>query len=99
MSALSKGGALNTFLDGLLFQLFPMVVDLWIAAVYFSVMFDAFYSLMVISVTYFYIYITIYMAKYRGRARREMAKRERQMEATKYAMTDPPIRPALNTGF
>ncbi|KAH8773852.1 P-loop containing nucleoside triphosphate hydrolase protein [Diaporthe sp. PMI_573] len=83
MSALSKGGALNTFLDGLVFQLFPMVADLWIAAAYFFIMFDAFYSLMVISVTYFYIYITIYMAKYRGRARREMAKRERQMEATK----------------
>lgn len=87
MSALSKGGALNTFLDGLVFQLFPMVADLWIAAAYFFIMFDAFYSLMVISVTYFYIYITIYMAKYRGRARREMAKRERQMEAIKYAIT------------
>lgn len=84
MSALSKGGALNTFLDSLLFQLFPMVADLWIAAAYFFVYFDAFYSLMVIAVTWFYIYITIYMAKYRGRARREMAKREREMEAAKY---------------
>ncbi|KAI1457521.1 ABC heavy metal transporter [Annulohypoxylon moriforme] len=83
MSALSKGGALNTFLDGLVFQLFPMVADLWIAAAYFFFMFDAFYSLMVIAVTWFYIYITIYMAKYRGRARREMVKREREMEAAK----------------
>ena len=83
-SALSKGGALNTFLDGFAFQLFPMVADLWIAAVYFFVMFDAFYSLMIISVTWFYIFITIYMAKYRGRARREMVKREREMEAAKY---------------
>jgi ABC-type transport system involved in Fe-S cluster assembly fused permease/ATPase subunit len=83
ISALSKGGALNTFLDGLAFQLFPMVADLWIAAVYFYIMFDAFYSLMVVSVTWFYIYITIYMAKYRGRARREMVKRDREMEAAK----------------
>ncbi|KAI0445794.1 P-loop containing nucleoside triphosphate hydrolase protein [Xylaria telfairii] len=83
MSALSKGGALNTFLDSFVFQLFPMVADLWIAAAYFFVYFDAFYSLMVIAVTWFYIYITIYMAKYRGRARREMAKREREMEAAK----------------
>lgn len=83
MSALSKGGALNTFLDGLVFQLFPMVADLWIAALYFFFVFDAFYSLMAIGVTWFYIYITIYMAKYRGRARREMVKREREMEAAK----------------
>lgn len=83
MSALNKGGALNTFLDGLVFQLFPMVIDLWIAAAYFFFVFDAFYSLMVIMVTWFYIYITIYMAKYRGRARREMVKREREMEAAK----------------
>ncbi|KAJ3562852.1 hypothetical protein NPX13_g8406 [Xylaria arbuscula] len=83
MSALSKGGALNTFLDGFAFQLFPMVADLWIAAGYFWVKFDAFYSLMVIAITWFYIYITIYMAVYRGRARREMALREREMEAAK----------------
>ncbi|KAF2259678.1 P-loop containing nucleoside triphosphate hydrolase protein, partial [Lojkania enalia] len=83
MSALSKGGALNTFLDGLAFQLFPMVADLWIAALYFFFVFDAYYSLMAISVTWFYIYITIYMAKYRGRARREMVKREREMDAAK----------------
>ncbi|KAI0531729.1 ABC heavy metal transporter [Xylaria digitata] len=83
MSALSKGGALNTFLEGFAFQLFPMVADLWIAAGYFLVKFDAFYSLMVITITWLYIYITIYMAVYRGRARREMALREREMEASK----------------
>ncbi len=85
ISALSKGGALNTFLDGFVFQLFPMVADLWIAAAYF-LYFGIFYSLIVISVTWFYVYITIYMAKYRGRARREMVKREREMEAAKYVL-------------
>jgi hypothetical protein len=30
-----------------------------------------------------YLFATIYMAKYRGRARREMVNRERQMEAAK----------------
>ncbi|KAI0392797.1 putative transport protein [Xylariaceae sp. FL0594] len=83
MSALGKGGSLNTFLDGFAFQLFPMVADLWIAAVYFLVQFDAYYSFMVIAITWMYIYITIYMAVYRGRARREMALREREMEASK----------------
>ncbi|KAB8274682.1 P-loop containing nucleoside triphosphate hydrolase protein [Aspergillus minisclerotigenes] len=83
MSALSKGSALNTFLDGLVFQLFPMVADLWIAALYFLIQFDAFYSLIVITVTWLYLFVTIYMAKYRGRARREMVNREREMEAAK----------------
>ncbi|EFE39246.1 ABC multidrug transporter, putative [Trichophyton verrucosum HKI 0517] len=81
MSALSKGSALNTFLDGLIFQLFPMVADLWIAALYFLIEFGAFYALIVISVTWLYLFVTIYMAKYRGRARREMVNREREMEA------------------
>ncbi|OTA92432.1 hypothetical protein M434DRAFT_21883 [Hypoxylon sp. CO27-5] len=83
MSALSKGSALNTFLDGFAFQLFPMVADLWIAAAYFMIEFDFLYALVVICVTWTYLYVTIYMAKYRGRARREMTNRERQMEAAK----------------
>ncbi|KAI1422006.1 putative transport protein [Xylaria sp. FL1777] len=83
LSALSKGSALNTFLDGFAFQLFPMVADLWIAAVYFMIEFDFFYALAVISITWTYLYVTIYMAKYRGRARREMTTRERELEAAK----------------
>lgn len=83
MSALSKGSALNTFLDGFAFQLFPMVADLWIAAIYFMVEFGFFYALVVISITWSYLYVTIYMAKYRGRARREMVMRDREMEAAK----------------
>jgi len=83
MSALNKGSALNTFLDSLLFQLFPMVFDLFVAAVYLFIRFDAFYSLIVVSVMWAYIYVTIYRAKYRGRARREMAIRDREMDAAK----------------
>lgn len=84
IAALGKGGSLNTFLDGFAFQLFPMVFDLGIAAVYLFINFDAFYSLIVIGVMWSYIVATIYMAKYRGRARRKMATREREMDASKY---------------
>ena len=84
ISALSKGSALNTFLDSFAFQLAPMVADLWIAAVYLIIDFDMFYALVVICVTWTYIYVTIYMAKFRGRARRDMAFRDREMEAAKY---------------
>ncbi|KAK7562339.1 putative transport protein [Phyllosticta paracitricarpa] len=83
ISALSKGSAINTFLDGLIFQLFPMVFDLFIAALYFFFELDAFYAIIVVSVMWFYLFITIYMAKYRGRARREAATRDREMEAAK----------------
>jgi ABC-type transport system involved in Fe-S cluster assembly fused permease/ATPase subunit len=84
ISALGKGGALNTFFDGFLFQLFPMVLDLAIAAVYLFITLDAFYSIIVVAVMWNYVFVTIYMAKYRSKARREMAKREREMDAAKY---------------
>ncbi|KAL1604777.1 hypothetical protein SLS60_004317 [Paraconiothyrium brasiliense] len=83
MSALNKGSALNTFLDGFAFQLFPMVFDLGVAAVYFLIRVDAFYSLIVIGVMWSYVYMTIYMAKWRARARREMATKDREMDAAK----------------
>ncbi|KAH8585421.1 putative ABC heavy metal transporter [Bisporella sp. PMI_857] len=83
MNALGKGGALNTFLDAFAFQLFPMVFDLAIAAVWLFINFDAFYSIIVVTVMWNYIFATIYMAKYRAKARREMATRERNMEAAK----------------
>lgn len=83
MSALNKGSALNTFLDGFAFQLFPMVFDLAVAAVYFLVRVDAFYSLILIAVMWSYIYMTIYMAKWRAKARREMALKDREMAAAK----------------
>ena len=51
----------------------------------FMVEFDFFYALVVICITWTYLYVTIYMAKYRGRARREMTNRDRAMEAAKYA--------------
>ena len=83
MSALGKGGSLNTFLDGFAFQLFPMVFDLGVAAVYLFINFDAFYAIIVIGVMWSYLFATIYMAKYRGRTRRKMATREREMDAAK----------------
>lgn len=81
MTALDKGSALDSFLVVLAFQLFPMVMDLGVAAVYLFFNFDAFYPIIVIGVMWGYIFVTIYMTKYRGRTRREMAKRDREMDA------------------
>jgi ABC-type transport system involved in Fe-S cluster assembly fused permease/ATPase subunit len=83
MSALNKGSALNTFLDSFAFQLFPMVFDLGVAAVYFLIRFDALYSLILIVIMWSYIYITIYMAQWRAKARREMTMKDREMDALK----------------
>jgi len=83
MAALSKGSALNTFLDSFAFNLFPMVFDLGVAAIYFIVRFDAFYSLILIGVMWCYVYMTIYMAQWRGKRRREMALKDREMNAVK----------------
>ncbi|GIK07509.1 hypothetical protein Aspvir_003175 [Aspergillus viridinutans] len=83
MSALNKGSALNTFIDSLVFQLFPMVADIGVAAVYFLVNFDPFYSLIILAMGGTYLFVTIYMAKYRGRARRQMVNCDREMEAIK----------------
>ncbi|PKX88431.1 putative transport protein [Aspergillus novofumigatus IBT 16806] len=83
MSALNKGSALNTFIDSLVFQLFPMVADIGVAAIYFLVNFDPFYSLIILAMGGTYLFVTIYMAKYRGRARRQMVNCDREMEAIK----------------
>lgn len=83
LSALNKGSALNTFLDSFAFQLFPMVLDLGVAAAYFLVRLDPFYSLVIITVMWCYVYVTIYMAMFRSAARRDMANLNREMEASK----------------
>ena len=41
LSALSKGNAINTFLEQVTFQVVPMLFDLVVAIVYFLVYFDA----------------------------------------------------------
>lgn len=42
LSALSKGNAINTFLEQVSFQVVPMLVDLGVAIIYFLTVFDAY---------------------------------------------------------
>lgn len=85
-SALSRGSAMNNFLESFLFQVFPMIFDIFVAAVVFFVKYDAFYALIVIIIMWSYIFLTIYMAKYRGRQRRDMAIKFRDMDAARYTI-------------
>ncbi|TDZ15241.1 ABC transporter aclQ [Colletotrichum orbiculare MAFF 240422] len=82
-SALSRGAAMNTFLENFCFQVFPMVFDIFVAGVIFFIKFDAFYTIIVFFIMWSYIFLTIYVAKYRGKQRRDMATKMREMEAIK----------------
>ncbi|RFN52869.1 ATP-binding cassette, subfamily b [Fusarium flagelliforme] len=82
-SALSRGASINTFLESFCFQVFPMVFDIFVAGVIFFVKYDAFYTIIVFFIMWSYIFLTIYVAKYRGKQRRDMTVKTREMEAVK----------------
>ncbi|CEI62388.1 Heavy metal tolerance protein [Fusarium venenatum] len=82
-SALSRGASINTFLESFCFQVFPMVFDIFVAGVVFFYKFDPFFLIIVFFIMWSYIFLTIYVAKYRGKQRRDMAMKTREMEAIK----------------
>ncbi|KAI4139290.1 MAG: hypothetical protein L6R39_006375, partial [Caloplaca ligustica] len=83
LSALSKGSSINTFLEQVTFQVFPMLIDLGVAIGYFLIVFDAYYALVVAIVTFAYLYLTIRLAQWRADIRREMVNSSRQEDAVK----------------
>jgi uncharacterized membrane protein len=83
LSALSKGNAINTFLEQVTFQVVPMLIDLCVAVGYFLIVFDVYYALVVAIVTFIYLYVTIRMASWRAGIRREMVNASRQEDAVK----------------
>lgn len=83
LSALSKGNSINTFLEQITFQVFPMLIDLAVAIGYFLIAFDAYYALVVTIVTFAYLYLTIRLAQWRAEIRREMVNSSRQEDAVK----------------
>ncbi|EEU38787.1 uncharacterized protein NECHADRAFT_83033 [Fusarium vanettenii 77-13-4] len=82
-SALSRGASMNTFLENFCFQVFPMVFDIFVAGVFFFVKYDPFYTIIIFFIMWSYIFLTIYVAKYRGKQRRDMTIKAREMEAIK----------------
>lgn len=83
LSALSKGNAINNFLEQVTFQVLPMIVDLGVAIVYFGIAFDAYYALVVAIITFSYLYLTIRMARWRSEQRRQMTNLSREEDAVK----------------
>jgi hypothetical protein len=86
LSALSKGNSINTFLEQVTFQVFPMLIDLAVAIGYFLIVFDAYYALVVSIVTFAYLYLTIRLAQWRAEIRREMVNFSRTEDAVKYGI-------------
>ncbi|KAA8567666.1 hypothetical protein EYC84_008139 [Monilinia fructicola] len=83
LSALSKGNAINNFLEQVTFQVLPMIFDLGVAIGYFAYAFDAYYALVVSIITFSYLYLTIRMARWRSDQRRQMQMLSREEDAVK----------------
>lgn len=83
LSALSKGNAINNFLEQITFSVLPMVFDLGVAIVYFGIYYDAYYALVVGIITFAYLYLTVRMARWRSVQRREMTNLSREEDAVK----------------
>ncbi|KAK0113195.1 hypothetical protein ONS95_014892 [Cadophora gregata] len=83
LSALSKGTAINNFLEQITFSVLPMVFDLGVAIVYFAIYYDAYHALVVGIITFAYLYLTVRMAQWRSKQRRQMTNLSREEEAVK----------------
>lgn len=83
LSALSKGAAINTFLEQVTFQVLPMLIDLGVAIAFFAIKFDVYYALTISVVTFWYLYATIRLAQMRAEQRRRMINADREEDAVK----------------
>ena len=83
ISALNKGSAINSFLELVTFSVGPMIFDLIVAIVYLTITFDIYLGLVVAITTVLYIYITIRLASWRVKLRRDYVNADREMEAVK----------------
>jgi ATP-binding cassette, subfamily B, vacuolar membrane transporter HMT1/ACLQ len=83
LSALNKGSSVNAFLEQVTFQVFPMLVDLFLAISYFFWKFDAIYAVFVCIITFYYLFLTIRMAQSTADQRRLMSNADREEEAVK----------------
>jgi ATP-binding cassette, subfamily B, vacuolar membrane transporter HMT1/ACLQ len=83
LSALNKGSAINAFLEQVTFQVFPILIDLFLAISYFFWKFDAIYAVFVCIITFYYLFLTIRMAQSTADQRRLMSNADREEEAVK----------------
>ncbi|CAK7212327.1 ATP-binding cassette-type vacuolar membrane transporter Hmt1 [Sporothrix bragantina] len=83
LSALNKGASINSFLEQITFQVFPMLIDLLVAVIYFLIRFGAIYATIAAIISVFYLHMTVKMASTRADLRRDMVNADREEEAVK----------------
>ncbi|CCG83794.1 protein of unknown function [Taphrina deformans PYCC 5710] len=83
LSALDKGSAINSFLELLVFNVLPVIVDLFVAIVYFFIQFDVYFALIVGIMTVTYLYATVKITEWRTEIRRDMINKSREEYAVK----------------
>ncbi|KAH7326423.1 half-sized multidrug resistance protein [Stachybotrys elegans] len=83
LSALNKGSAINQFLEQVTFQVFPMLIDLFLSISMFYYSFGPLYAEINMIDTCWYLYMTIKMASTRADQKREMSNADREEEAVK----------------
>ncbi|ORY63517.1 uncharacterized protein BCR38DRAFT_344775 [Pseudomassariella vexata] len=83
LSALNKGASVNSFLEQVTFQVFPMLIDLFAAIGFFYVEFGPTYAALTSIITFFYLFLTMRMAQNTADQRRNMSNADREEEAVK----------------
>ena len=83
LSALDKGSSINSFLEQLVFNVLPVIVDLFVAVVYFFVEFDAYFAIIVAVMTVTYLFATVKITEWRTEIRRDMVNKSRAEYAVK----------------
>lgn len=83
LSALNKGASVNAFLEQVTFQVFPTLIDLFLAVFYFFIYFNATYAVLICIITFWYLLLTVRMAQKTADQRRLMSNADREEEAVK----------------
>ncbi|KAJ6117967.1 Vacuolar ABC heavy metal transporter (H.t1.c1) [Penicillium sp. IBT 18751x] len=87
-SALNKSRSITEFQEQSLFEFVPAMLNLIFAIQYLRVAFDAYYALMLGLSSFLYFYMTIRMAQWRAKAKRDTTKAAKEEEAIKTKLID-----------
>lgn len=81
LSALAKGGSINTFLEQVTFQMVPMLIDLSVAVGYFLIDFGVDYGLVLVVFAFCSLYVTVRIAQWRTEMERQVDNASRQEDS------------------
>ena len=71
-SAIVQGRSVNGFIESILFQVLPMIADLFVGFAYFFIVFDVYMALIVGAISVTYLWATFKLSAMRSESRREL---------------------------